>query len=625
MLQLAAQRGVAERRSTQDPWRSMIMKSCGLVTAGIVLLLAATGAAADALGETDDAVDRRVAGLIEQLGDQQFSVRQRAQQELIKLGFEAFDALAEAENHDDPEIAMQVSYLVRLIRADWTREGDPRQIQQILKEYEIQPDDRRLLKIKQLAELPEDEGLPWLCRLVRFEKSLTLSKQAALAIMSQKVAADEATWNRRAEVIHKALRRSKRPAAQWLSAYVQAQRDPAGALEKWSSLTEVERQTLEQHPQETQNQIVMDLLRRKIDLLERLGRSAETVDVMRQMVLCERGDSTSLTDLIDYLVERKAWSLLDEVETRFAASFEVDGLLMYTLCEARVTQGQPELAEKTAEKALKISGDSQQEHAILATRLVERGLATWADREWRQVIALGPLGSAADVIARDRLSNGLHDRGLDLEAAQLLQELLDAADKDPNIMQRIRTAQQQVETNPNLIRANMHFYLSCHAAAQGDLARRRENLDKALQLDRTNVEVLIGLYQLTESEPPKRVEIVKQIKEVIDLCRSKIEDSPDDPTFYNQIAWLVANTEGDVDDAIRLSLKSVELARATVDNRRVGGLLDTLGHCYYAKKDYENAVKYQTEAAQLDPHTVAIARQLKTFRAALERQQSGPK
>ncbi len=601
------------------------MKSCGLVTAGIVLLLAAAGVAADARGDVDDAIDQRVAGLIQQLGDQQFAVRQRAQQDLIKLGFEAFDALAEAENHDDPEIAMQVSYLVRLIRADWTREGDPRQIQQILKDYEIQPDDRRLSKIKQLAELPDDEGLPWLCRLVRFEKSSTLSKQAALAIMGQKVAADEAAWNRRGEVIHKTLRRGKRPAAQWLMAYVQAQRDPAGALEKWSALTEVERQTLEQHPQETQNQIVMDLLRRKIDLLERLGRSAETVDVMRQMVLCERGDSASLIDLIEYLVERKAWSLLDEVETRFAASFEVDGLLMYTLCEARVTQRQPELAEKTAEKALKINGDSQQEHAILAKRLTERGLASWADREWRQVLALGPLGTVADVYARDYLSNGLHDRGLDLEAAQLLQQLLDAADNDANIMQRIRTAQQQVETNPNLIRANMHFYLSCHAAAQGDLAQRRENLDRALQLDRTNVEVLIGLYQMTDSEPPKRVEIVKLIKDVIEVYRSRIEDGPDEPNFYNQIAWLVANTEGDVDEAIRLSHKSVELARAAGEKWRVGGLLDTLGHCYYAKKDYENAVKYQTEAAQLDPHTTAIARQLKTFRAALARQPSGSK
>ena len=32
--------------------------------------------------------------------------------------------------------------------------------------------------------------------------------------------------------------------------------------------------------------------------------------------------------------------------------------------------------------------------------------------------------------------------------------------------------------------------------------------------------------------------------------------------YYNEMAWLVANTEGDVDEAVRLSHKSVELVRA---------------------------------------------------------------
>src|SRR4029079_16687148 len=91
--------------------------------------------------------------------------------------------------------------------------------------------------------------------------------------------------------------------------------------------------------------------------------------------------------------------------------------------------------------------------------------------------------------------------------------------------------------------------------------------------------------------------------------------SPDEPTFYNQVAWLVANTEGDIDEAIRLSQKSVDLARAEGESpKRVGGLLDTLGHCYFAKKDYASAVRCQSEAAALDPQPVSITRQLKVFR-----------
>ncbi len=112
---------------------------------------------------------------------------------------------------------------------------------------------------------------------------------------------------------------------------------------------------------------------------------------------------------------------------------------------------------------------------------------------------------------------------------------------------------------------------------------------------------------------------------MVDECRKDIDDSPDDPTPYNQVAWIVANTEGDVDEAVRFSHKSVDLARATATGpteiKRIGGLLDTLGHCYYAKKDYAAAVKYQSEAAKLDPHTKTIARQLAVFRQALAKSQ----
>jgi tetratricopeptide (TPR) repeat protein len=438
-------RGIVARLKMKFSWTTSM--------AALVLAAAVRCEAADEPNAANVSADEQHVGqLIAQLGDPQFAVRQRAQQELVKLGFDAFDALSDAESSDDPEIAMQAAYLVRLLRAEWTREGDPRQIQQILKDYDLQNDDRRLLRIRQLAELPNDEGLEWLCRLVRFEKSPLLSKQAALAVIAQAAQADAAAWSRRAATITRNLQYGRRPAARWLLAYVQAQSDPAGALEKWSALVDIERKTLDEHPQETSGQVVLELLRRKIDLLDRLGRSEETAEVMRQMVLCERGDSASLTELIEWLVKRKAWSAIDEAATRFAASFELDALLMYTLCEARLAQGNRELAEQTAQKALKLSGDSPQEHAALVDRLVERGMVEWADRELRQIIGLGPPGTATDVRARRFLGDSLHDRRRDLEAAEVLKDLMDAADKDPSVMQRIRASRQQGEAAPNLIR-----------------------------------------------------------------------------------------------------------------------------------------------------------------------------
>ncbi len=302
-------------------------------------------------------------------------------------------------------------------------------------------------RIKQLTELPNDQGLEWLCRLVRFEKSPTLSKQAALEIIGEEVEPGEAAWNRRVATIAKTLDHARRPGVQWLLAYVQSQSDPVAALDRWSALTEAERKTLDEHPQETQNQIVFKLLRRKIDMLDRLGRRDETLAVMNQMVLCERGDSASLTELVTWLAGRQAWSVIDNVATRFAASFDVDALLMYTLCDARVVQGNQELADQLAAQALKISGDNVQEHNAVVERLIDRGMAAWAERELRYIIALGPIGSVTDVRARHHLAdNLLHDQERDQEAALVFKALLDAADEEAAVMQRVRSSCQQLES-----------------------------------------------------------------------------------------------------------------------------------------------------------------------------------
>ena len=84
----------------------------------------------------------------------------------------------------------------------------------------------------------------------------------------------------------------------------------------------------------------------------------------------------------------------------------------------------------------------------------------------------------------------------------------------------------------------------------------------------------------------------------------------------NQLAWLVANTDGDADEAIRCSLQSLAL----LENR--SGFLDTLGRCYYAKGDFANAVKFQTRAVAQEPHSPAMVAQLELFQKALQEQEA---
>jgi cytochrome c-type biogenesis protein CcmH/NrfG len=75
---------------------------------------------------------------------------------------------------------------------------------------------------------------------------------------------------------------------------------------------------------------------------------------------------------------------------------------------------------------------------------------------------------------------------------------------------------------------------------------------------------------------------------------------------------LVANTEGDMNEALKYAKRAVELQPGS------GGILDTLAHVYFAKGDFENAVKTQEKAAELEPHSELIKKKLAVFKKAIE-------
>ena len=98
--------------------------------------------------------------------------------------------------------------------------------------------------------------------------------------------------------------------------------------------------------------------------------------------------------------------------------------------------------------------------------------------------------------------------------------------------------------------------------------------------------------------------------------RRRIQDDPDEETHYNQLAWLIANTEGDFQEALRASRKAALELRPNDP-----GLLDTLGRCYYALGDLENAVKYQSKAVEFNPHSGLMNKQLVLFQEALAKKE----
>jgi tetratricopeptide (TPR) repeat protein len=562
--------------------------------------------------------DEHVRRLVKQLGDKDYFVRQQAETELTKLGFEAFDAVSEATTDEDLEIASRARYLLRMMRVQWADKNDPKQVQQLLQDYESQDADGRQARMRGLATLPDHAGVAALCRLVRYEKSSQLSKQAALELLAN-VSAEQAPDKATVEAIRKVLGNCRRGPAAWLLTYARFAEDPSAAAGPWNKLVDAEIALLHGAGNQTTQETVAALLRFQVARLRKIGRNDDAIIAIRRLIQLDSGDPETLPALVEWLVDQKAWQAVNEVADRFKTQIAANPLLLYSIAEAKLEQGKKDSAEKLAQEALKLNPDKETEtlagHLMTATNLRTRGLYPWAVREFRYVIASSPAGDETAQSAALMLSELLHDQGDDLAAAQTL---LDST--NTGVLGAFRPANTEVGGRTlGETRARTNFFFACHWESKGDLAKQRQFLDKALADDQSDVDVLIACYRLREQKREFHKKILHLIAAAADATRAKIKEEPTDPTNYNQLAWLIGNTEGDMDEALNCSQKSLELSPGN------GGYYDTLGRVYFARGEYEYAVKFQTKADELEPHSGLIKKQLELFRKKLEEKKGAAK
>ena len=497
----------------------------------------------DALAAAVVAQQHEIAALIEQLGNPQYADRRRAERQLIQFGFEAFDALKDAEDHDDLEIATRARYLVQLISVELMRPHDPPKVRSLLTRYKNSSALHRLGVIERLARMPDDIGLEGLCRIVRYEKSQKFSKRAAFTIIAVHATVNEAIA-RREKTMRTALGRSVRPGAQWLFAYLQTLHDPSSRHAQWQRLVRIEQTSVGESSSESHDDLLASLL--------------------------------------------------------------------YTIGGLHLDLGDHEAAEKYSQQAFHIAEGAVAHHSRMASFfLIGHGRFAWAEREYRSILDLVHPDSTEARNASLRLAGMFHDQLQDLDAATVLQETMEK--RSP----RRRISQSTL--------AHMEYLFAEHNARQDDRAKQREHLDKAVALDPTNADVLIAMYRLPDVDEAYRAKTVHLIQAAAATFDKGIKASPN-TTAWNQWAWLICNTEGDFKKAIKFSHRSVETVSKLAMHSQIeipytaadeAGYLDTLGHCYYAQGEYENAVKYQQQAAYLMPHSKIIGRQLDVFKTAL--------
>ncbi|WP_254508683.1 hypothetical protein [Anatilimnocola floriformis] len=603
-----------------------------LAFAGVLAVSIQLATAADPPATTPQNSEAQIASLIEQLGNDDFAVRQKAQTQLSRMGLEAFDALvAASQHHGIVEVKMRAGYLVRGMTVRWFDESDPPEVARLLKSYGSQDDKERRSRIDRLANMTDDPSVKALCRLARYEVNPVLSKHAALSIMQRDEPKTAKLREQLAELIRKAIKDSKRPAIAWLQLYSRTLYDRAATSDEWNAMLRAERELLALYPELTEKQVVRDLYRWQVKSLQQLNRETEVIALMRQSIDLLEGETPAVTEFVDWLVHRQAWQVVIEVGSKFPHLVREDPVLLYLQAYAHESLKQSQQAKELAAAALELRADNLEEHLLVARKLFDNwGLSNYSEPEYRAVMKKAAAGSYADFKARFELSEQLHDRDEELAAADCLKPAIDLMfpDGDEEKGEIARETARRALRLPEGARSRMHYFYSRHYNQQKDIVKEKKSLGEALAADPSDADVLIARFRLTNLNADERTEINQQIddtaakfREEVNECREAVEEATDEQErasfnyqlaiACNQYAWLVSNTRGDFDESLKWSLRSVEI------RTEEGGYWDTLGRCYYAKGDLENAVKTQTNAVKLQPHSGQIRRQLTFFEKAL--------
>jgi tetratricopeptide (TPR) repeat protein len=585
-----------------------------------ILLLAAPSACA-AADEATPTIER----LIAELGDDDYAVRSRAEEQLLRMGPTAFDALTAAADSKDLEIADRVQYIIQRLQMQWVHRDDPSEVRRVLARFGAESEETRLERVEELARLEDGAGGAALCRIARFDSSPLVSRHAATGILKLDLSADE---RRAVATAWKAeLGKSDRPPVLWIELYLRELDDPVRAIAEWAAANEAE---LEVHKREkalTDRFTVRALLDRQLERCHELNLREETRAALMAVIDSyydanepDRRDA-GLVWAMRWIMDHKRWDALEPLEDKFEHNFKKNRFLLYNLAAAMADAGRDERATEFAEQAFNLSAEDDDIRVAIAGVLAQQlGRLDWAEREYRRIIEKYPAIDKNGMEARSDLAIWLHDRDDFQAAADLLAEFCDAIDADAQARRRLIA---EIDDDPNMgrgraavrgVEARRYFYLACVDEQRKDYEAQRTHLTQAAEKYDEDPDILIALYRLPGGTDDQRQAVTASIRRVAGDFQQQINDYPTLPGVYNQWAWLIANTEGDQKKAVEYSLKSLELAPDEPS------YLDTLGRCYYAVGDYEKAVKSQRKAVELAPHYRVMQRQLALFEEALAKQ-----
>lgn len=579
--------------------------------------------------DADTGVPDRLAALIAGLGDDDYHRREAAAAELKALGPTAIDALlAAAETSGDLEVALRARWLVETIPFEMPH--DPPEVVKLLSRFKRRGFDERVQAMHRLLRVDDDAGIEPLARVTRLDPS-TAGSRVAAALLAREWWPDDPAWPEMRGRIEAGLGPSTRPAARFLSALVaftgaENDSDRDVALEAaTTALGDLRRPAADETvaptgDDEGDERVVVG---RTLQIFERCHVRILLAAGRRDAALAAATALLEATTTLDEpdrqvaaCIDTLAWAvqagLPEAVEAVLAAPdlASRSPLVAHAVAFAEQTRGHEAAATARFEAAFEAgSHDGFLERLQAAVMLAKWGRVEWATRSYEAILDDADLPAAERALTATMHGELLHDIDRDDEAARCLQRIF--GDDEPGGGAR-RPALEQFGRDPRSVRSRMHFFESCALARRGDRAGCRAAVEQALAVYPKDVDALIALYDLPDNTAEQQADAIRRVRAALEKLEEDIQAVPEDPAAYNEYAWLVANTEGDVEKATRYSKASL---LKSFDN---ASFLDTLAHCHAAAGRPAAAIRMQRVAQRQEPYNRTIQRNLERFEKLVE-------
>ena len=542
----------------------------------------------------EDRSPTRIRSLIVDLGSDMFVVRERAEAQLLRIGIDAFAELKQATLSDDVEVSMRSKRI--LSRFEMIYRGKENESVRILvdeyaKESNVASKTQYLWILADPSECPNGEGLRTLCRVARFDLEHALRAEAVKCL----IASPPPTPTKRKDWFQTLRTVFAEPGDDELLRLVG---DYAALSIDIDILREGAEKKADAHEKETGTPIEYpvpftvpeELRNRVLAFTDRLAafqskpenntvQPGHLFDILLFHAMAELQDAVGLTAERDRTLEA-ALAIRTEKMRSDNPLFPVDPL------------------DET----------SFSEHHYAAAHLEMRSRFLWAERHLQLVIAEAPI--VRKVEAHRLLWFSMQMRAQYREAIELHERCIEW-------LKSVEYTTKRNDSNSKIkeYQAARDFCLAKIEAEAGNWTEAKELIDRSLQNDPIDCDAVILRYEVCKHLPDldenERQRTKRYIDEVLNHTERKFqrrEINMSVATMCNQMAWLLANTDGDFPTAlalIRITIKA---------EPEVPTYLDTMAHVYALGKDYPKAVEVQKEAVRLAPEATSLRLALEHFR-----------